>query len=159
MSLTHAYRRLVRIAEHDRYRRTTFLVLERPNMKARSGVWDRWRNATLGYQFLLDCGRDCGRPAEAYTQGGTYMKVWKGWTATASAPTMRALTWAEWCAWQGRTPRYEPCRRQNEPFSDRELAYLSFLRWLCQTGHLDPQENDNVRTHIDLTHQNGCLDR
>lgn len=144
MSLAHAYRRLVRIAEHDRCGSTTFLALDRPNLKARSGVWDRWRNATLGYQFLLGCGRDCGRHAEAYIHGGAYMKVWRGWTATSLTPTTRALTWAVWCDWQRRTIRYEPCRRQDVPFIDRELAHLSFLRWLCQTGRLDPQEHDNV---------------
>lgn len=149
MSLAHAYRRLVRIAGHDRYGRATFLVLDRPNVKARSGVWDRWRNATLGYQFLLGCGCDCGRFAEAYIHGGAFMKctVWRGWPVMASTPTARALTWAEWCARQQRAIRYERVRRQDVSFSDR-----GWRTWRSCSGcvklaaliHKKMATNDNV---------------
>jgi hypothetical protein len=70
------------------------------------------------------------------------MQVWKGWTATEGAPTSRALTWAEWCARQQGTLWDEQRQPQDGPFSERELARLSFVRWLCQTGRLDPREYD-----------------
>jgi hypothetical protein len=64
---------------------------------------------------------------------------WTGWTAMASTPTIRPLTWAEWCARQQHTPRDEQCRKQGVSFfSEGEMAHLSFVRWLCQTGRLDP---------------------
>jgi hypothetical protein len=72
------------------------------------------------------------------------MQAWKGWTATAVAPSIRPLTWSEWCIRQQGTLRDEQDRRQGVPFSARELAHLSFLCWLCQTGRLDPQEHDIV---------------
>jgi hypothetical protein len=51
------------------------------------------------------------------------MQVWKGWTATAGAPT-----WAEWCARQQGTRRDERRRQEGVPFSQWELARLSFVR-------------------------------
>ena len=67
-------------------------------------------------------------------------QVWTGWTATTPTPTIRALTWAEWCARQQRALRDEQRQQQGIPFSERELACLSFVRWLCQTGRLGPRE-------------------
>lgn len=58
--------------------------------------------------------------------------------ATAVAPATQALTWAEWCARQQRILRNEQRQREGVPFSEQELARLSFVRWLCHTGRLDP---------------------
>ena len=66
------------------------------------------------------------------------MQAWKGWTATAGA-----LPKAEWCARQQGALRDQQRRRQDAPFSARELTGLSFVRWLYQTGRLDPGEHDN----------------
>jgi hypothetical protein len=66
------------------------------------------------------------------------MQIWKGWTATVGA-----LPWAEWCARQQGALRAQQRLRQDVPFSERELTYLSFVRWLYQTGRLDPVEHDN----------------
>lgn len=68
------------------------------------------------------------------------MQAWRGWTATTVAPTADAPTWAEWCARQHGTRRDEPRGQKDLPFSEQELARLSFVRWLCQTGRLDPRE-------------------
>ncbi|HEV2458080.1 MAG TPA: hypothetical protein VGS80_06910 [Ktedonobacterales bacterium] len=73
------------------------------------------------------------------------MQTWNGWTATAGAPTTAAPTWAEWCARHQGTLRNAERRQQDEqsvPFSERELARLSFVRWLWQSGRLDPPEHD-----------------
>jgi hypothetical protein len=78
------------------------------------------------------------------------MQAWRGWTAVAQTAVKTAPTWEEWCAYQRRLaqrrlqPRFDlrqhACQHDNEssPFSERELARLSFVRWLYQTGHLDP---------------------
>jgi hypothetical protein len=71
------------------------------------------------------------------------MQAWKGWMATAVAPTTGPLTWAEWCARQQGALRDEQRRQHGVPLSERELGRLSFVRWLCQTGRLDPEEHDN----------------
>jgi hypothetical protein len=71
------------------------------------------------------------------------MEAWRGWTATGAAPRIRALIWAEWCARQQCTLRDEQLRQQGMPFTERELARLSFVRWLCQTGHVAPRDHDN----------------
>lgn len=73
------------------------------------------------------------------------MQAWRGWTtATAGAPTTAPLSWAEWRARQHRALRDEQRRRHGLPFSERELARLSFVRWLYQTGRLDLREGDKV---------------
>ena len=69
------------------------------------------------------------------------MQAWKGWTS-ASAGKM-ALTWDEWCAWQQRTMRDKQRQQEGMPFTARELAYLSFMHWLHQTGRLGPREPDS----------------
>jgi hypothetical protein len=71
------------------------------------------------------------------------MQAWRGWAATAAAPTAGPLTWAEWCARQQDALRDEQRRQQGVQFSERELAHLSFVRWRYQTGRLDPREHDN----------------
>jgi hypothetical protein len=70
------------------------------------------------------------------------MQAWRGWTATT--PTIRALTWTEWCARQQRTQRDEQRRLPGVPFTERERARLSFVRWLWQTGRLAPGEPGNL---------------
>ena len=69
------------------------------------------------------------------------MQVWRGWTVPT--PTMRALSWSEWCARQQGTLGDVQCRKQGVPFSEQQQARLAFLRWLYQTGRLDPREYDN----------------
>jgi hypothetical protein len=64
--------------------------------------------------------------------------------ATPTTRTTRALTWAEWCAWQQRTLRDEERCHEGMRLTDRELARLSFVRWLYQTGGLGPRGLDNV---------------
>jgi hypothetical protein len=75
------------------------------------------------------------------------MQVWRGWTA-AGAATKPALTWAEWCAWHQHTrqeeQRDELRRQEGVPFSERERARLSFVRWLYQSGRLGPPGYDTV---------------
>jgi hypothetical protein len=72
------------------------------------------------------------------------MQTWKGWTAATEAPSMGPFTWAEWCARHQGTLREEQRRQHGEPFSERELAHLAFVRWLCQTGRLNPLEFDDT---------------
>jgi hypothetical protein len=74
-----------------------------------------------------------------------------GWTATWAPTGITAPTWDEWCARQRRLLRGKEHRRgpgqECSPFSGRELARLSFVRWLYQRGHLDPLDpalNDNA---------------
>jgi hypothetical protein len=44
---------------------------------------------------------------------------------------------------RGREQRQPARQHASLPFSDREVARLSFMRWLYQTGRLDPAQNDN----------------
>jgi len=53
-----------------------------------------------------------------------------------------ACTWAEWCAWHQRAQRAQQRQQERISFSDRELARLSFVRWLSQTGRLALRDND-----------------
>jgi hypothetical protein len=93
--------------------------------------------------FIIGAGGGSGEPpADTCAQRDVLMRVWRGWTM--STPTSRALTWSEWCTRQQRALRDEQLRQQGVPFSERELACLSFVRWLCQTGRLDPREHVNV---------------
>ena len=69
------------------------------------------------------------------------MQAWRGWTAIA------APTWDDWCAHQQcnlRGEKYQQaCLQESIPFNERELARLSFVRWLYQRGRLDPARNNN----------------
>jgi hypothetical protein len=75
------------------------------------------------------------------------MHAWRGWTAAEQAAVNTAPTWEEWCAWQrrllGSEQRQQARQHGSSPFSDRELARLSFVRWLYQTGCLDLAQHDN----------------
>jgi hypothetical protein len=65
------------------------------------------------------------------------MQAWKGWTATAGVPT-----WAEWCGRQQGTLRARQRRPlSGVPFTERELARLAFVRWLCNDPVALIQEN------------------
>ena len=72
------------------------------------------------------------------------MKVWNGWTATSTPATHAAPTWDTWLAHQRRSVGNEQRRTVGACFSERELAHLSFMRWLYQRGGLDPALNDNA---------------
>lgn len=70
------------------------------------------------------------------------MQAWIGWTAMSSPAGITAPTWDERCARQRRILRsYQhqqgPLQESNL-FGERELARLSFARWLSQSGRLDP---------------------
>jgi hypothetical protein len=67
-----------------------------------------------------------------------------GWTATLAPAVKPAFTWDEWCTRQQRILGGERHQQESAPFTDRELARLTFVRWLYQTGRLDPEQNDNV---------------
>jgi hypothetical protein len=75
------------------------------------------------------------------------MQAWIGWTATSAPAGITAPTWDEWCARQRCIPHRERHqhgpRQESSPFSERELERLSFVRWLFQSGRLDPAQNDN----------------
>jgi hypothetical protein len=70
------------------------------------------------------------------------MQAWRGWTTTSAPAITAAPTWDGWRAFQRRLlRRAQPAVGPTEescPFSARELARLSFARWLYQRGRLDP---------------------
>jgi hypothetical protein len=72
------------------------------------------------------------------------MQAWRGWRATSASAA--APTWDDWRACQRRllpcAQREPGADEESSPFSDRELARLSFTRWLYQRGHLDPAQRD-----------------
>jgi hypothetical protein len=69
------------------------------------------------------------------------MRAWIGWTAALASAGMTAPTWEAWRACQQHTLRrqqqWHKRHQEGSPFSERELARLSFERWLYQRGHLD----------------------
>jgi hypothetical protein len=75
------------------------------------------------------------------------MHAWTGWTAASQTAVKTASTWEEWCACQrrllGSTKREQARQHESSPFSARERARLSFVRWLYQTGRLDPAQDDD----------------
>ena len=75
------------------------------------------------------------------------MHAWAGWTAALATSVNTACTWEEWCAVLRRRLGGDQCQQACPldpiPLSQRELTYLSFVRWLYQTGRLDPDEHDN----------------
>jgi hypothetical protein len=74
------------------------------------------------------------------------MHLWSGWTSPTAAAANAAPTWDEWRTAQQRlldgAQRRDSTQRVSHPFSARELARLSFLRWLHHTGRLTPAHND-----------------
>jgi hypothetical protein len=71
------------------------------------------------------------------------MPAWRGWTATSAPGVITAPTWEEWCVRQRRVLGCERHQQESISLGERELARLSFVRWLYQTGRLDPREHDN----------------
>lgn len=76
------------------------------------------------------------------------MQPWKGWIATSTTAARLAPTWDEWCARQQRSlrddERQQPSHIATVPFNKRELARLSFIRWLYLRGCLEPAQTNNV---------------
>jgi|GEM_PF-867564 len=74
------------------------------------------------------------------------MQVWSGWRVTSVSAATAAPTWDDWRAYQRRllccAQRELGSAEESSPFSDRELARLSFARWLYQRGRLDPAQHD-----------------
>jgi hypothetical protein len=74
------------------------------------------------------------------------MQAWMGWRATAASAATAAPTWDDWRASQQRLLRRSQGDlapdEESSPFSNRELARLSFARWLYQRGRLDPAQRD-----------------
>jgi hypothetical protein len=60
-----------------------------------------------------------------------------GWTATAANAADPALTWEEWRARQQRSLVRAKRQHVETTLSERELARLSFVRWLHQRDDLD----------------------
>ncbi len=70
------------------------------------------------------------------------MRAWMGWSATSAGMAgVTAPTWEAWRAQQRRalhSKQHQLVRQQvRSSFSERELAHLSFVRWLYQRGCLD----------------------
>jgi len=76
------------------------------------------------------------------------LRTWKSWSVASATNGNRAPTWDEWCARLRRTrsgeKRQQACQQDNVPFSQREIARLSFVRWLYLRGSLDPAQTDNA---------------
>jgi hypothetical protein len=82
------------------------------------------------------------------------MHVWKGWSVALESETASkiALSWDEWLTYhqrvlgveQGQQERERAPQQESVALTDRELARLLFVRWLYQTGRLDPAHDDNL---------------
>jgi hypothetical protein len=76
------------------------------------------------------------------------MYAWRGWTATTAAVVNIPPTWDEWRAAQrcllGGEQRQQLPQHAGHPFTARELARLSFVRWLHRTGRLAPTHYDQA---------------
>lgn len=82
------------------------------------------------------------------------MHVWKGWAVAVESDTARktALSWGEWRAYHQRVlgieqdaqAREHAPQQESVALSERELTRLAFVRWLYQTGRLDPAHDDNL---------------
>jgi len=72
------------------------------------------------------------------------MRSWMGWRVAPATLTKAAPTWTQWCDLQQHRRRAErPQRHENDkPFGERELARLSFVRWLYQSGRLAPTPSE-----------------
>jgi hypothetical protein len=70
------------------------------------------------------------------------MSAWRGWAASSATGVNTACSWEDWRADQrrllGDEQRQQERDQRGATFNHRELARLSFVRWLSQTGRLDP---------------------
>lgn len=75
------------------------------------------------------------------------MQSWKSWSVASAIGGNLAPTWDEWCARLRRIRsgemRKQACQQNSVPFSQRELAHLSFIRWLYLRGCLEPAQTNN----------------
>jgi hypothetical protein len=75
------------------------------------------------------------------------MHAWRGWAAALAPGVNTACSWEDWRANQqrllGDEQRQQDYPLDRTPFSRPELARLAFVRWLSQTGRLDPRAHDN----------------
>lgn len=80
------------------------------------------------------------------------MQTWKGWAVASGTVSKTALTWEEWRIAYQRALGVEQDERAREhapqqecvTLTERELTRLAFVRWLYQTGRLDPAQDDNL---------------
>ena len=76
------------------------------------------------------------------------MQPWKSWSVASAIGGNPAPTWDEWCAHLRRIQSGEmgqqACQQDNMQFSQRELARLSFVRWLYLRGYLEPAQTNNA---------------
>lgn len=71
------------------------------------------------------------------------MQGWRGWSPTSLSDTTRAPTWDEWrerlrCVQSGAAgiaTRQDERRPEGVTFSARQLARLTFVRWLYRRGY------------------------
>lgn len=75
------------------------------------------------------------------------MQPWKSWSVASAIGGNPAPTWDEWYARLRRIRsgeiRKQACQQNNMPFSQRELARLTFVRWLYRSGCLEPAQVNN----------------
>ena len=79
------------------------------------------------------------------------MEAWRRWLATSAPAGEAAPTWEEWRVRQRRLlsseQRQPRSKREYSLFSERELARLTFVRWLQQRGARDlepaPRDSDD----------------
>jgi hypothetical protein len=75
------------------------------------------------------------------------MQSWKSWSVASAIGGNLAPIWDEWCARLRRIRsgemRKQACQQNSVPFSQRELAHLSFIRWLYLRGCLEPAQTNN----------------
>jgi hypothetical protein len=96
---------------------------------------------------------DASDSASIGAKGGKLMHVWKGWAVAVEwdIASKAALSWDEWRAYHQRALSIEQDALAHEPapqqesvaLTERELTRLAFVRWLYQTGRLDPALDDN----------------
>jgi hypothetical protein len=76
------------------------------------------------------------------------MQAWKSWSVASAIGGNPAPTWDEWCARLRRVRSSEmcqqTCQQDSMQFSQREIARLTFVRWLYLRGCLEPAQTNNA---------------
>lgn len=76
------------------------------------------------------------------------MQTWKSWSVASAIGGNPAPTWDEWCARlqsiRSDENRQQPGKKSTMPFNERELARLSFVRWLYLRGFFARTQTNNV---------------